>query len=155
MIDDATVDQLLAVARRSREHAYAPYSDFAVGAAVESDVGMFSGANVENASYPVGMCAERAAAAAAVSAGARRIGAVVVTTYAANPTPPCGMCRQFLHEFGAGMVVVSEGGDGTRRRWRLNELLPDAFGPDDLRETRAVGSGDGAGAATEVHEGRP
>ena len=155
MIDDAAVDALLTAARRAREHAYAPYSGFAVGAAVQSDVGIFAGANVENASYPVGTCAERAAAAAAVSAGARRIGAVVVTTRGARPTPPCGMCRQFLHEFGPGMVVVSVGEDGTRRRWRLHELLPDAFGPDDLGETGAVGSGDGAGAATEIQEGRP
>jgi cytidine deaminase len=132
VIDDAGVDALLDAARRAREHAYAPYSGFAVGAAVETDAGTFAGANVENASYPVGMCAERAAAAAAVSGGATRIGAVVVATRAVRPTPPCGMCRQFLYEFGPGMVVVSEGGDGTRRRWRLNELLPDAFGPEDL-----------------------
>jgi cytidine deaminase len=155
VIDDATVDALLAAARSAREHAYAPYSGFPVGAAVETDAGMFAGANVENAAYPTGTCAERAAAASAVSAGARRIGAVVVTTRAARPTPPCGQCRQFLYEFGPGMVVVSEGGDGTRRRWRLNELLPDAFGPDDLGQTRAVGSGDGAGAATETQKGRP
>jgi cytidine deaminase len=155
MIDDAAVDALLTVARRAREHAYAPYSGFAVGAAVQTDAGTFAGANVENASYPVGTCAERAAAAAAVSAGARHIAAVVVTTRATRPTPPCGMCRQFLYEFGPGMAVVSEGGDGTRRRWRLSDLLPDAFGPHDLEETRAVGSGDGAGAATEIREGRP
>src|SRR4029079_3809657 len=149
------IDELLAAARLARDHAYAPYSGFAVGAAVETDAGLFSGSNVENASYPVGMCAERAAAAAAVSAGVRRIGAVVVASRSARPTPPCGMCGQFLHEFGPGMVVVSEAGDGTRRQWRLNDLLPDAFGPDDLGETRAVGSGDAAGAATDIHEGRP
>jgi cytidine deaminase len=74
---------------------------------------------------------------------------VVVTTLAARPTPPCGMCRQFLHEFGPGMVVVTEGGDGTRRRWRLSDLLPDAFGPEDLDETRAMDSGAGAGAPTD------
>ena len=154
MTDDAQVDALLDAARRARQHAYAPYSDFAVGAAVESDAGTFSGANVENASYPVGMCAERAAAAAAVSAGARRIAAVVVTTRAARPTPPCGMCRQFLYEFGPGMVVVSEGGDGIRRRWRLNDLLPDAFGPEDLGAAGAGGAEDGAGAPTGASEER-
>jgi len=154
VIDDGGVDALLDAARRARDHAYAPYSNFAVGAAVETDAGTFSGANVENASYPVGMCAERAAAAAAVSAGARRIAAVVVTTRAARPTPPCGMCRQFLYEFGPGMVVVSESGDGTRRRWRLGDLLPEAFGPDDLAATRAGGSEDGAGGSTEPSEER-
>jgi cytidine deaminase len=154
VIDDAQVDALLDAARRARDHAYAPYSRFAVGAAVETDAGTFSGANVENASYPVGMCAERAAAAAAVSAGARRIAAVVVTTRAERPTPPCGMCRQFLYEFGPGMVVVSEGGDGMRRRWRLSDLLPDAFGPDDLAATHAGGSEGGAGVPSGTPEER-
>jgi cytidine deaminase len=155
VIDDAAVDALLAAARRARGHAYAPYSGFAVGAAVHTDAGTFAGANVENASYPVGTCAERVAAAVAVSAGARRIAAVVVSTHATTPTPPCGMCRQFLYEFGPGMAVVSESGDGTRRRWRLSDLLPDAFGPRDLEGTRALGSGDGAGAPSEASEGRP
>jgi cytidine deaminase len=154
MIGDADVDALLDAARRARENAYAPYSNFPVGAAVESDAGRFSGANVENAAYPTGTCAERNAAGAAVSAGARRIGAVVVTTLADRPTPPCGQCRQFLFEFGPAMVVVSEARDGTRRRWRLNELLPDAFGPDDLAEGDAVGSGNGS-ASEEIPEGRP
>jgi cytidine deaminase len=155
MIDDATVDALLGAARRARENAYAPYSGFQVGAAVESDAGRFAGANVENAAYPTGTCAERNAAGAAVSAGARRIGAIVVTTFADRPTPPCGMCRQFLHEFGPAMLVISEGRDGTRRRWRLTDLLPDAFGPSDLTERQAVGSGDGTSASDETAEGHP
>jgi cytidine deaminase len=153
MIDDVDVDALLDAARRARENAYAPYSNFPVGAAVESDAGRFSGANVENAAYPTGTCAERNAAGAAVSAGARRIGAVVVTTLADRPTPPCGQCRQFLFEFGPAMVVVSEARDGARRRWRLNELLPDAFGPDDLAARDAVGSGNGS-TAEDIPEGR-
>jgi cytidine deaminase len=136
VIDDAIVDALLAAARRARENAYAPYSGFQVGAAVESDVGRFAGANVENAAYPTGTCAERNAAGAAVSAGARRIGAIVVTTFAERPTPPCGQCRQFLHEFGPAMLVISESRDGTRRRWRLTDLLPDAFGPSDLTQPK-------------------
>jgi cytidine deaminase len=155
MIGDEAIDALLDAARRARANAYAPYSDFPVGAAVETDAGRFSGANVENAAYPTGICAERSAAAAAVSAGARRIAAIVVTTFAEHPTPPCGQCRQFLSEFGPAMVVVSVGGDGTRRRWRLNELLPDAFGPHDLAERDAVGSGDGSSASEEIPEGRP
>jgi cytidine deaminase len=155
MIDDATIDALIEAARRAREHAYAPYSDFPVGAAVESDKGRFSGANVENASYPTGTCAEVNAVGAAVSAGARRIAAVVVSSLAERPTPPCGQCRQLLYEFGPGMVVVSVGRDGTRRRWRLDELLPEAFGPQDLAERHAVGSGDGARAPDDIGEGRP
>lgn len=136
MIDDAALDALVAAARRAREHAYAPYSRFAVGAAVASDAGIHTGANVENASYPVGLCAERAAASAAVSAGARIIEAVAVTASGEEPTPPCGMCRQFLSEFGSGMLVVSEGSGGAARRWRLTDLLPDAFGPSNLEGAR-------------------
>jgi cytidine deaminase len=136
MIDDAALDALVAAARRAREHAYAPYSRFAVGAAVASDAGIHTGANVENASYPVGLCAERTAASAAVSAGARIIEAVAVTASAEEPTPPCGMCRQFLSEFGSGMLVVSQGSGGAARRWRLTDLLPDAFGPSNLEEAR-------------------
>jgi cytidine deaminase len=155
VIDDADVDALLDAARKARGHAYAPYSQFPVGAAVETDAGRFSGANVENAAYPTGTCAERSAASAAVSAGARRIAAVVVSTLADRPTPPCGQCRQFLHEFGPGMVVISEGRDGTRRRWRLSDLLPEAFGPEDLGERHAVGSGDGSSPSDQTTEGRP
>jgi cytidine deaminase len=136
MIDDAALDALVAAARRAREHAYAPYSRFAVGAAVASDAGIHTGANVENASYPVGLCAERAAASAAVSAGARIIEAVAVTASGEEPTPPCGMCRQFLSEFGSGMLVVSEGSGGAARRWRLTDLLPDSFGPSNPEGAR-------------------
>ena len=132
MIDDAAIDALLAAARGAREHAYAPYSHFPVGAAVDSDAGVFAGANVENAAYPTGICAERVAAAAAVSAGARHVAAVVVTGDIDEPIMPCGQCRQFLSEFGPGMTVVSEGRGGIRRRWSLADLLPHAFGPKDV-----------------------
>jgi len=131
VIDDAAVDALLREARGARDRAYAPYSGFPVGAAVQSDAGLFAGANVENAASPTGICAERVAAASAVSAGARHIAAVVVTGHAEDPITPCGQCRQFLSEFGPGMLVVSEGRNGTRRRWSLAELLPHAFGPRD------------------------
>jgi cytidine deaminase len=130
--DDATAEALLQAARRARDHAYAPYSDFPVGAAVETDAGVFAGANVENAAYPSGVCAERVAAASAVSAGARRIAAVAVTSNAESPVTPCGQCRQFLSEFGPDMLVLSEGADGSRARWTLSDLLPEAFGPKDV-----------------------
>jgi cytidine deaminase len=126
------LDALLAEARAARERAYAPYSRFTVGAAVATDAGTFAGANVENASYSLAICAERVAAASAVAAGARRIDAVAVVGSSSRPTPPCGACRQFLYEFNPGATVVSEGPDGARTRWRLSELLPDGFGPSDL-----------------------
>jgi cytidine deaminase len=126
------LEDLVAKAREARKHAYAPYSRFRVGAAVATDRGVFSGANVENAAYGQSICAERVAAAAAVAAGARRFDALAMTSSARGPSSPCGACRQFLYEFGPEMTVVSEGTDGERKVWRLSELLPDGFGPSDL-----------------------
>jgi len=127
------IDELVARAGEARERAYAPYSGFRVGAAVLTSSGeTFTGANVENASYSVAICAERVAASQAVASGHRDIRAVAVVSSARKPTPPCGVCRQFLFEFDADMTVVFEGPDGARRTWTLSDLLPDAFGPRDL-----------------------
>jgi cytidine deaminase len=90
------------------------------------------GANVENASYGLSMCAERTAAFRAVSEGVRRFVAVAVVASNDEPTWPCGACRQVLYEFGPEMVVISEGLGGARQERRLTDLLPDAFGPADL-----------------------
>jgi cytidine deaminase len=129
------LDALLEEARDARSRAYAPYSNFPVGAALVADDGRhFGGANVENASYGLSICAERVAATTAVAAGARRIVAVAVAGSAPTATPPCGACRQFLYEFNTEMTVVSEGSNGDRKEWRLSELLLDGFGPRDLKE---------------------
>jgi cytidine deaminase len=134
-IDDAVLDEMLRAAREILPRAYVPYSGFHVGAALLNEDGTIRTAvNVENASYPLSVCAERNAAASMVGAGQTKILAVVVATNAAHPTPPCGGCRQVLWEFGdADTPVVAEGAEGVRVRWRLGDLLPDAFGPDDLR----------------------
>lgn len=129
---ETDLDDLMARARAARENAYAPYSRFRVGAAVSTDQGVFSGANVENASYGLSICAERVAASCAVAAGVRTIDAVAVSSSAAGPASPCGACRQFLYEFGPDMIVVAEGTGGERKVWRLSELLVDGFGPADL-----------------------
>jgi cytidine deaminase len=127
------IDELVAAAREAMERgSYAPYSNFNVGAAVLADGEVFAGANVENASYPLSVCAERNAVAAAVNAGKRSIEAVAVTSRAHEPTPPCGGCRQVLNEFGPEMLVVIESADGRRAEWVLSEILPNAFGPADL-----------------------
>jgi len=141
--DSGDVDRLVEEARAARERAYAPYSNFLVGAAVATDRGVFTGANVENASYSLAICAERVAAAAAVASGARRIEAVAVLgalrdpktgdDVPKEPTPPCGACRQFLYEFNPDMTVVAVGSNGKRNQWRLSELLKDGFGPKDLQ----------------------
>ncbi|HSJ50011.1 MAG TPA: cytidine deaminase [Actinomycetota bacterium] len=128
-----TMDRLVAEARAIKERAYAPYSRFRVGAAVLADGQVFAAPNIENASYPLSVCAERNAVAAAVSAGHTSIEAVAVSTDAERPTPPCGGCRQVLNEFGPDLLVVSDAASG-RAEWRLTELLPSAFGPADLLE---------------------
>jgi cytidine deaminase len=134
---DLDLDRLVDEAREARSRAYAPYSRFFVGAALITDQGNHvSGANVENASYGLSICAERVAAAMAVAAGARKIEAVALTSSAPTPTPPCGACRQFLYEFNPEMTIVSEGSNGERKEWRLSELLPDGFRPEDLEVTR-------------------
>ncbi len=124
---------LVDAARSAMLQAYAPYSGFRVGAALVADDGrIFAGCNVENSSYPAGICAERAAVAAAVTDGARRYSALVVVTEADRPTPPCGICRQVLVEFAPGLEVVSVTTRGGRARWALPELLPAPFTPDSL-----------------------
>lgn len=134
-VDDALLEELLHAARDSLTRAYAPYSGLHVGAALLSEDGEIRpGVNVENASYPMSVCAERNAVAGMVLSGNTKIRAVAVATEAATPTPPCGGCRQVLWEFGDPETpVVAEGAGGVRARWRLGDLLPDAFGPDDLR----------------------
>jgi cytidine deaminase len=129
----ADVDALVAAARAARERAYAPYSNFLVGAAVTDDGEIFGAPNIENASYPMSVCAERNAVAVAVAAGHRRIRAVAVVGSGEAPTPPCGGCRQVLYEFGGpGLTVICESPSGERRTWALEDLLPAAFGPHDL-----------------------
>jgi cytidine deaminase len=134
-IEPDVLERMLAAAREIRAKAYAPYSGFHVGAALLAGDEIFGAVNVENASYPVSVCAERNAVAMAVAAGAASgIRAVAVVTDADDPTPPCGGCRQVLFEFGGpGLAVIAESADGSvRRSWSLEQLLPDAFGPHDL-----------------------
>jgi len=134
-MDDSRLDEMLGAAREILPRAYVPYSGFHVGAAIlNGDGSIRTAVNVENASYPLSVCAERNAVASMVASGQTKILAVAVATNAKTPTPPCGGCRQVLWEFGnADTPVVAEGANGVRARWRLGELLPDAFGPDDLR----------------------
>lgn len=132
MSSAGAIDDLVASARDARAHAYAPYSGFPVGAAVLSAGSVYAGVNVENASFPLSVCAERNAVAAAVSAGHTTIEAVAVVGSGADPTPPCGGCRQVLREFGPHAVVVAEGLGGRRTEWTVADLLPSSFGPESL-----------------------
>ena len=127
--------ELVEAARAAHKNAYGRYSGFSVGAAIRlSDGAMFSGCNVENASYGATICAERNAICAAVSAGgARQIEEVVVISDGAQPWPPCGMCRQFIAEFAApDCEVHCLGTTDEVRSWKFGELLPESFGPQAL-----------------------
>lgn len=126
------MSDLVARAREAMRHAYAPYSEFRVGAAIEAADGrVFAGCNVESASYGLTICAERMALGAAVVAGARDLRRIAVTTEVEPPAAPCGACRQLLAEFGLDLEVVAAG-PTTERRWRLAALLPDAFTKESL-----------------------
>lgn len=133
--------KLKTAAKAAAALAYAPYSEFRVGAAIWTDKGLFSGCNVENASYGLCNCAERTAVFSAVAAGARRITCVAVYTPTPHPTAPCGACRQVLYEFGGDSARLISCCDGSETvDTTLGALLPGAFGPADL----GVDSPDGA-----------
>lgn len=121
-------EELLDAARNARARAYAPYSKYTVGAAVDvGDGRIFTGANVENAAYPLSTCAERVAITQAVSAGHRTIVAIAVAGPPGALTAPCGGCRQIIAEFGSAAVVLFTAPDGMRER-SIEELLPETFG---------------------------
>ena len=112
-------------ARKVRERAYAPYSNFQVGAALESTSGkVFTGCNVENISYGLTICAERNAVFAAVAAGVRAFRRIVVVADSKEPVTPCGACRQVLSEFSENMEIVSINLQSKKFRAKLSELLP-------------------------------
>ncbi|KAF0699575.1 Aste57867_9863 [Aphanomyces stellatus] len=138
----STIDwpTLEAAARTASKAAYAPYSHFHVGAAlVTSDGQVFSGCNVENASYPLGNCAERTAVyAARVQGGMQHIDAICIYTPTEKATSPCGACRQVLNEFGPEMVVrmICDGDEVLETT--IDHLLPYGFGPKNLDEAKAT-----------------
>lgn len=132
-VTDATLRRLEKAARAAAGKAYAPYSRFPVGAAVVGSSGrVYSGCNVENASFGLCNCAERTAIFSAVAAGETAVVAVVVYTPTPLPTAPCGACRQVINEFGPDALVISVCDSKNRIDTRLSALLPGAFGPGDL-----------------------
>jgi cytidine deaminase len=132
-ISDASLRRLEKSAKTAAARAYAPYSEFPVGAAVLGRTGkVYSGCNVENASFGLCNCAERTAIFSAVAAGERTIRAVAVYTPTPLPTAPCGACRQVINEFGPDALVICLCDGKSKIETKLSALLPAAFGPGDL-----------------------
>jgi cytidine deaminase len=129
-----SVEALFAAATEAFANAYAPYSNFPVGAALLTPEGeIYSGCNVENAAYPQGACAEAGAISAMARAGRRRIAEVVVVGGGTGLCTPCGGCRQRLREFaGADTPIHIAGPEGVRASFTLAQLLPESFGPENL-----------------------
>jgi cytidine deaminase len=126
-----TREELVAQAMQARERAYAPYSNYQVGAALLGKSGrVYTGCNVENAVYPLATCAERTAVVKAVSEGEREFVALAVATK--NGGAPCGSCRQTLREFGEDIAVIIADDSGAYRETTVAKLLPDSFGPEDI-----------------------
>ena len=132
-ISATALKKLERAAKAAAAQSYSPYSKFAVGAAIlTADGTVFSGCNVENASYGLCNCAERTAIFSAVAQGHRRIRCVVVYTPTTKATAPCGACRQVIYEFGVDARVVSVSDGKDRIDTTISALLPRAFGPSDL-----------------------
>lgn len=135
MLNDELKNKLIQTALAARNWAYAPYSNYQVGAALLADSGeIYDGVNVENAAYPTSICAERTAVFKAVSQGERRFTAIAVVSL--NGGSPCGACRQVLAEFGEETLVIIADAEGELREEKtVRELLPGAFGLKDLYES--------------------
>jgi cytidine deaminase len=127
-------ERLKDAAFAAMENAYAPYSRFRVGAAVQATSGeVIAGCNVENAAYGEALCAERVAIAAAVAQGLTSFEEIAIASESDEPSPPCGSCRQTMSEFAPDLLVSSYARNGKQATWRLSELLPEAFALNHLR----------------------
>jgi len=125
MEDDKKINALIQSALQARLNSYTPYSAFAVGAAVQCKSGeVFTGANVENLSYGLSICAERVALSSAVAAGEREFDAIAIVADSTEAIAPCGACRQFMAEFASDLIIVSATLKGGRKVEHLSELLP-------------------------------
>lgn len=123
-----STEELVSAAKQARQNSYAPYSDFRVGAAIETDDGeIYTGCNVESASYGLTVCAERVAIWKAISEGKHKITNIAVVADTKELTPPCGVCRQIIWEFGGNVPVTLANLNGGRETVEMKDLLPRAF----------------------------
>ena len=139
-LTQAEEDALCEAAIAAREKAYAPYSDFHVGAALLTETGVtFPGCNIENASFGLCLCAERTSVGTAMVAGHNQFKCVAIATTTSPPSPPCGMCRQVLAEFNPKLPIVLVNLKGERQRLVLSEIFPGIFDGDFLRSVERKG----------------
>jgi cytidine deaminase len=137
-LSDPEVQEMREAALSAAQNAYCRYSKFPVGASVLSAEGeIFAGCNVENASYGLTSCAERNAIFQAIAKGHKNVRAVAIVTPTARPMPPCGACRQVIHEFNPDADVFCFGQDKTSKHFKMSELLPAAFGPHNMVSSSA------------------
>lgn len=134
-LETSLIEQMVQIALDARKNSYAPYSNYKVGAALLCDDGIniYPGCNIENASYPCGLCAERVALARAVGDGHRKFKAIAVVGSSEEICTPCGMCRQALFEFAPDLTVICCGSKGTYEIHSLKELLACGFGPSSMK----------------------
>ncbi|XP_043847262.1 LOW QUALITY PROTEIN: cytidine deaminase [Dromiciops gliroides] len=137
-LDPAQIQKLICRSQEAKKFAYCPYSNFPVGAALLTlDGKIFSGCNIENAAYPLGICAERTAIQKAISEGYKEFRAIAITSNLKNDfITPCGACRQVMREFGKHWYVYMTKADGTYDVRTVHELLPASFGPEDLQKSK-------------------
>lgn len=133
-LEQSLINQLVEIALDARKNSYAPYSNYRVGSALLCDDGknIYPGCNIENASYPCGLCAERVALAKAVSDGHRKFRAIAIVGSSEEICTPCGLCRQALFEFAPDLTVICCGSKGNYEIHSLNELLAAGFGSSSL-----------------------
>lgn len=130
-----TLDELKKLAVSMQDMAYCPYSHFPVGAALEcADGTIYTGCNIENASYPVGTCAERTAVSKAISEGHSKFTRIVIAAKTEDFCVPCGMCRQFLQEFSQNMEIICMNLSGEAKSFNLSEMLPFGFDGSCLKD---------------------
>lgn len=128
-----TDNELVQMALDARKNSYSPYSNYKVGAAILCEDGtVYTGCNVENASYPCGICGERTAVAKAVSEGHKKFTAIAMAGSSEELCTPCGMCRQVLYEFAPQLKVLCAGSKGNFEEKNLKDLLVSGFGPESM-----------------------
>lgn len=140
MIDQEIKEKMFKKAKKAQKNAYVPYSEFPLGAAVLTEDGsIYTGVNIENASFSLTNCAERSAIFTAVSQGKKKIEALLIVSSTENPVPPCGACRQVIQEFADGDIeVVMMTEDGKEQTMTSKELLPGAFSNQDMEKNNEL-----------------